>query len=79
MTREVGVEDKTRARGGLGVQRAAAGRWAIFNIETENRQTHNIFNILTVPTFVVMHENREKCRIFVLGCKWLGMLILWID
>lgn len=34
MTGEVSVEDQTRAGGGLGVQRAAAGRWAILDIET---------------------------------------------
>lgn len=34
MTGEVSVKDQTRARGGLGVQRAAAGGWAILHIET---------------------------------------------
>lgn len=34
MTGEVGVEDQTRAGGGLGVQRTAASRRAILHIET---------------------------------------------
>jgi len=34
---KIGVEDQTRAGGGLGVQRAAAGRRAILHIEAENR------------------------------------------
>ena len=73
MTGEVGVEDQTRAGGGLGVQRAAAGRWAILNIETKNRETHNIFDILYQVAVVIAWKQREIT--FEVGFKIFEMLI----